>query len=76
MTDCSGHLTSWIYILEHIPETLKLPTISQEPLQFYTLPEKHPRCSETPKDLLVMPSLIQMLTQLKTRTQKGIAIEK
>lgn len=76
MTNSAGHLTPWLCILQQIPETEVTYKSQKSHGGFFTLPKKHLRYSETPKELLIMHSLVQMQTQLKNRTQKGIATEK
>lgn len=76
MTNSAGHLTLLLCILQQIPETEVTYKSQKSNTGFFTFPKKHLRYSETAKELLIMPSLVQMQTQLKNRTQKGIATEK
>lgn len=55
---------------------MKLPTMSEELPRVCAHCKKPMRCSETPKELLVIPLLDQPQTQLKTRNPKGTATKK
>lgn len=69
-------MTYRVHILGEIPEAMKLPTMSEELPRVCAHCKKPMRCSETPKELLVIPLLDQPQTQLKTRNPKGTATKK